>query len=62
MKIKILKETPYRKGYEKEIKINEEHEVNRVCKSPIYNVLSYHFIVDGRERMVLESDCKVVEI
>lgn len=62
MKIKILKKIPYRKGYEKEICVGEEYEVKNVCKNPIYRVLSYHIIVAGKERIILENDCKVIQI
>jgi len=62
MKIKILKSTPYRKKVEREIKIGEVHEVIRV-RPEMGSIQSkaYFFMVDDRERMALDSDCKVIE-
>jgi hypothetical protein len=58
MHIKILKPTPYRKGHEKEIKAEEIHKVTRIRRENVLQpVKAYFFLVDGRERMALESDC-----
>ena len=61
MKIEISKQTPYRKGIEREIKIGEVHEVSSV-RSLLGCLQSkaYYFTVDGRERIALESDCNVI--
>ena len=62
MKIKIIKNTPYRHNYQREIKIGEIHEVTRIRnKNILQPEKAYFFIVDGVERMVLESDCIVLE-
>lgn len=62
MKIKILKSTPYRRKVEREIKVGEIHEVIRVRpKMGSIQSKAYFFVVDDKERMVLDSDCKVIE-
>lgn len=58
MRIRITKETPYRKGREKEIKIGEEYEVKRVIS--VHKGKGYILFVDGRTRIVLPSDCKII--
>lgn len=61
MRIKILKKTPYRKGYEKEVKVGEVYDVISTEKNDITKSTSYWFEVEGRRRMVLSNECKIIE-
>lgn len=57
---KFFKKTPFRKGCEKELKIRRIYEVESVSIKPIYKVKSYNLNVDNKQRIVLETDCKIV--
>lgn len=62
MKIKILKRTPYRRDIEREILPGEIHEIVRVRPEiTCVQVKAYYVSVNGRERMFLPSDCKVIK-
>lgn len=62
MKIKILKQTPYRRNIEREIKIGEIHQVERVRPHlGNHQLKGYFFIVDDRERFLLDSDCEIIK-
>jgi hypothetical protein len=61
MQIKIKKRTPYRRDIEREIKIGEIHDITEIRpKNGNLQSKAYFFMVDGRERIVLDSDCVVI--